>query len=145
MWKLKYVSVCFLIFNCFDQLLLLQSFLNDSKGGAASLFYISIRTSFQILVCISLSWSDGHLGQLFLVSLLSLRINLCEKWDKLVYLNMFPLPCCDLPENACNHCSVIFGGEGKGIVFIFEGYKPCCISVSEFYIDRRQIAVKTIN
>lgn len=60
-------------------------------------FTISIRTSFQILACISLSWSDGHLGQLFPVSHLSLSINLHEKWDKLVYLNMYPLLCCDPP------------------------------------------------
>lgn len=106
----------FLIFNYFDQFLLFHSFLNDSNGSAASVFYISIRTSFQTLACISLSWSDGHLGQLFPFSLLSLSINLCEKWHKLVYLNMCPLPCCDPPENACNHCFVIFwkGGKGKG-------------------------------
>lgn len=113
MQKLKHVSMSLLIFNYFDQLLLLQSFFNDNKGNDAPLFYISIRTSFQILVYISLSWSDGHLGQLFPVSLLSLSINLHEKWDKLVYLSMCPLLCCNPPENACNHCSVILRGRGK--------------------------------
>lgn len=113
MQKLKHASVSFLIFNSFDPLLLFQSFPDDSNGSAASLFYVCIRTSFQILAYISLSWSDGHLGQLFPVSHLSLSINLREKWDKLVNLNMYPLPCCDPPENACNHCSVIFWGEKK--------------------------------
>lgn len=71
----------FSFFTIFINFCYSSPFPNDSNSSAASLFYISIRTSFQILACISLSWSGGHLGQLFPVSLLSLSMNLCEKWD----------------------------------------------------------------
>lgn len=85
MLKCKHVSVSLLSLTILiDLLLLFQSFLTDSNGSAASLFYISIRTSFQILAHISLSWSDGHLGQPLPVSLLSLIISLSGKRDKLV-------------------------------------------------------------